>query len=123
MPPSLLKELLTVMPRARFLHSFGMTETVSSCTMLPDQLAASRNAAAANKFNSIGRAMLGSEISIRDPADQRYGAGTIGEIVVRGACVMRGYWNKPDVDRPDTCAAAGCTPAILAISMRTAFSS
>ena len=41
--------------------------------------------------------MLGSEISIRDPADQDVAPGTIGEIVVRGACVMQGYWNKPDV--------------------------
>ncbi|MBR0934277.1 long-chain-fatty-acid--CoA ligase [Bradyrhizobium jicamae] len=96
MPPSLLKELLTVMPRARFLHSFGMTETVSSCTMLPDAwLREDRRAA--NKFNSIGRAMLGSEVSIRDPADKDVPPGTIGEIVVRGPCVMRGYWNKPDI--------------------------
>ena len=96
MPPTLLKELLVVMPRARFLHSFGMTETVSSCTMLPDEWLREERRTA-NKFNSIGRVMLGSEISIRDPADHDVPPGTIGEIVVRGPCVMRGYWNKPEL--------------------------
>jgi len=96
MPPALLEELLVVMPRARFLHSFGMTETVSSCTMLPD-VWLRKERRAANKFNSIGRAMLGTELSIRDPADRDVPPGTIGEIVVRGPCVMRGYWNKPDM--------------------------
>ena len=95
MPPALLKELLVVMPRARFLHSFGMTETVSSCTMLPDKWLREEHRAA-NKFNSIGRAMLGTELSIRNPADEEVPPGTIGEIVVRGPCVMRGYWNKPE---------------------------
>jgi long-chain acyl-CoA synthetase len=95
MPPALLKELLVVMPRARFIHSFGMTETVSSCTMLPEKWL-SDEWRSANKFNSIGRAMLGTELSIRNPADEGVPPGTIGEIVVRGPCVMRGYWNKPE---------------------------
>jgi long-chain acyl-CoA synthetase len=96
MPPALLKELLVVMPQARFLHSFGMTETVSSCTMLPEIWLREENRAA-NKFNSIGRAMLGTEVSIRNPADEDVPPRTIGEIVVRGPCVMRGYWNKPEL--------------------------
>jgi long-chain acyl-CoA synthetase len=96
MPPTLLAELLAVMPRAQFIHSFGMTETVSSCTMLPD-IWLREERRAAGKFNSIGRVMLGSELSIRDPADNDVPSGTIGEIVVRGPCVMRGYWNKPEL--------------------------
>ena len=93
MPPALLDELLVVMPKAQFIHSFGMTETVSSCTMLPDMwLRAERRAA--GKSNSIGRALLGVEISIRDADDADVAPGVIGEIVVRGACVTRGYWNK-----------------------------
>ena len=93
MPPALLAQLLAVMPNATFLHSYGMTETVSSCSCLPDAwLRPAR--AAAGKANSIGRALFGVELSIRDARDRDVSPGTIGEIVVRGPCVMRGYWNK-----------------------------
>ena len=93
MPPALLAQLIEVMPQARFLHSYGMTETVSSCTCLPDSWLRPESAAA-GKANSIGRALAGVELSIRDGSDGEVAAGTIGEIAVRGACVMRGYWNK-----------------------------
>ncbi len=95
MPPALLTQLLEVMPKARFLHSYGMTETVSSCSSLPD-IWLRPERAARGKTNSIGRALLGVELSIRDANDQDVAPGIVGEIVVRGACVMQGYWNKPE---------------------------
>ncbi len=94
MPPALLAQLLDVMPKARFLHSYGMTETVSSCSSLPDVWLRPERATR-GKAQSIGRALLGVEISIRDPQDNDVAAGVVGEIVVRGPCVTQGYWNKP----------------------------
>ena len=39
---------------------------------------------------------LGIELRIADAEDGRTAAGTIGEVLVRGATVMQGYWRNPD---------------------------
>ena len=45
---------------------------------------------------SAGKPILGTDLRIVDEDDQPVPSGTMGEIVVRGPQVMKGYWNLPD---------------------------
>ncbi|MFQ6029931.1 MAG: AMP-binding protein, partial [Dehalococcoidia bacterium] len=45
---------------------------------------------------SAGRAVLGTELMIVDEHDNPVPNGAMGEVVVRGPQMMRGYWNLPD---------------------------
>ncbi|CAN7767038.1 long-chain fatty acid--CoA ligase [Variovorax sp. LjRoot175] len=71
-------------------QGYGMTETASMITFLnPDR--------AVDKLGSSGTPPLLTEIRLVDdvgvPITE---AGKPGEICVRGANVMRGYWNRPE---------------------------
>lgn len=50
----------------------------------------------AHKPGSVGLAVPGVEIKIFDEQDRELPAGEIGEIVVRGPNVMKGYLNQPE---------------------------
>jgi long-chain acyl-CoA synthetase len=50
--------------------------------------------------NSVGRAIPGTEVYLVDDEGARLGPGQVGQLVVRGSHVMRGYWERPeDTDR------------------------
>jgi long-chain acyl-CoA synthetase len=45
---------------------------------------------------SVGKPVWGVDIRIVDHQDRPVPAGTVGEIVIRGHCVMLGYFNRPE---------------------------
>jgi len=49
-----------------------------------------------NKMGSIGTPMNGVEMKILDDDDKNLPQGEIGEIVIRGDMLMKGYWNMPE---------------------------
>jgi long-chain acyl-CoA synthetase len=51
----------------------------------------------AHRPGSVGRALPGIEVSTVDEAGQRLPAGKVGELIIRGHCVMQGYHNRPDL--------------------------
>lgn len=71
-------------------QGYGMTETASMITFLhPDR--------SADKLGSSGTPPLMTEIKLIDAAGEPVtAAGATGEICVRGANVMPGYWNRPE---------------------------
>ncbi len=71
------------------LHAYGMTETTSHASLL-------RSADHAVALGSIGKGLGQSEIRVVDADGATCRAGEIGEIVIRGPNVMRGYWRRPD---------------------------
>ena len=48
------------------------------------------------KPGSIGTAVRGAELRVVDGDDQQVPTNEVGELVVRGQYVMKGYWNKPE---------------------------
>jgi len=78
------------LPAAGFSQAYGMTELSPIATvLLPD------DHDEPTLLRSAGRAGIGVEVRIVDASDDELPRGQIGEIIVRGDNVMRGYWNKP----------------------------
>jgi long-chain acyl-CoA synthetase len=68
------------------LQALGLTETTAAIFV---------NSPNDNVIGSCGKAMKGVEGKIVDPQPQEEGP-PVGEVAVRGAVVMKGYWNRPD---------------------------
>jgi len=68
------------------LQALGLTETTAAIFV---------NSPKDNVIGSCGTAMKGVEGKIVDPQPQEEGP-PVGELAVRGAVVMKGYWNRPD---------------------------
>jgi acyl-CoA synthetase (AMP-forming)/AMP-acid ligase II len=73
-----------------FEQGYGLTETVGPVAMLrpADHLDDS-------KMQSCGKAVPGTEIRVIDGAGQDCATGDVGEIIVSGAQLMNGYWQRP----------------------------
>jgi len=68
------------------LQALGLTETTAAIFV---------NSPHDNVIGSCGKAMKGVEGKIVDIQPQEEGP-PVGEVAVRGAVVMKGYWNRPD---------------------------
>jgi len=70
------------------LEGYGLSETspVSSSNH-PDQ---------ERKPGSIGTPLEGVEMKVVDEDDNEVARGEVGEIVIRGHNIMKGYWQRPD---------------------------
>lgn len=80
--------LVEMFPQAQIFSMYGLTEC-KRCTYLPPE-------DIGRKPDSVGIAIPNTEMWIVDDQDQRVGPGVVGQLVIRGATVMRGYWEKPD---------------------------
>ncbi|MBZ0252619.1 MAG: AMP-binding protein, partial [Candidatus Methylomirabilis sp.] len=74
--------------KAYILEGYGLSEGTCASTLNP--LRGTR------KIGSIGLALPGQEVRIVDEDGKEVDAGTVGEIVVRGPNVMRGYADDPE---------------------------
>ncbi len=82
---SLVYAIQQAFPDARVGNGFGLTETSSLTSFLPHEEAAAH-------ADSVGFAVPVVDLAI-DEADPDTG---VGELLVRGANVVQGYWNKPE---------------------------
>jgi acyl-CoA synthetase (AMP-forming)/AMP-acid ligase II len=82
-------------PNADFFQAYGMTEIAPCATYLrPDEHRG--DTGKTGLLKSAGRASLINEVRVVDDQDIEVPRGTVGEVTVRGANVMLGYWNKPE---------------------------
>jgi amino acid adenylation domain-containing protein len=87
LPVKHITMLKSLFPRARIYSMYGLTEC-KRCTYLPPE-------DLDRKPTSVGVAIPNTELWIVDEHDRRLGPGEVGQLVIRGATVMAGYWGKP----------------------------
>ena len=93
MPAPLIELAMRKLPHAQFLQGYGMTETSPIITFLDhkDHCGAS--------IGSAGKPVLGVEARVVDLNDRDVPTGECGEVIARGANIMKGYWNKPEFSK------------------------
>jgi long-chain acyl-CoA synthetase len=88
LPPAHVARLQALFPAARLYSMYGLTEC-KRCTYLPPQELARRP-------GSVGIAIPGTQAYVVDEHGERAAPGTVGELVIRGAHVMKGYWENAE---------------------------
>ena len=90
-PRATLELIERTLPDAAIVSAYGQTEMAGTTTMLkgPDSL---------RKLGSVGRPIAGVVARIVDEDGAEVPRGEVGELVYRGAQVMRGYWRRPEAD-------------------------
>jgi len=83
--PALVHRIQAAFPNAKVTNGFGMTETASLLTTLPHEFAAEH-------ADSVGFACPVVDLALED-VNSRSG---VGQLLVRGANITQGYWNKPE---------------------------
>jgi acyl-CoA synthetase (AMP-forming)/AMP-acid ligase II len=83
--PALVDQIKSSFPNARVGNGFGLTETSSISTFLPHEYADTH-------AHSVGFPAPVVDLAL-DTVDPNTG---VGELLVRGGNIVRGYWAKPD---------------------------
>ncbi|WGW04515.1 class I adenylate-forming enzyme family protein [Tropicibacter oceani] len=86
--PRVIDQLREIFSQATVFSMYGLTEC-HRCTYLPpDQLE--------RRKGSVGIAIPNTEMWVEDSEGQRHYRDATGTLVIRGATVMKGYWNNPE---------------------------
>jgi len=86
--PELVHRTREVLPNVELTQVYGLSETGFLTGLQNHEHTETR-------LTSCGRACPGIDVRVVDQAGKEVGVGQTGELVARGANVMRGYWNKP----------------------------
>jgi acyl-CoA synthetase (AMP-forming)/AMP-acid ligase II len=80
--------LRDLFPHAAIYSMYGLTEC-KRCSYLPPKYIT-------DKPTSVGIAIPNTELWIVGEDDRKLGPNEVGQLVIRGATVMKGYWEKPE---------------------------
>jgi len=86
--PLMVKNITTHFPDAKFYSMHGLTEAFRSAYLDPSQIHI--------RPNSIGKAIPDVELYIINEEGEACKPREIGELIHRGACIYKGYWNAPE---------------------------
>lgn len=89
MPPELIERTRALLPNLQLVQVYGLSET-GFLTGLQNQEHTE------GRLLSCGRPSPGIDVQVVDTAGKPVEAGQSGELVARGANVMRGYWSNPE---------------------------
>jgi len=89
MAPELVHRTRELLPNVKLIQVYGLSET-GFLTGLQD------HEHTEDKVMSCGRPCPGVDLQVADTSGKQVEPGQAGELIVRGANVMRGYWNNPE---------------------------
>jgi acyl-CoA synthetase (AMP-forming)/AMP-acid ligase II len=90
--PALLREAIEILG-CEFVQYYGMTESNGIVTVLaPGEHRLDRP----ERLNSVGRAIPGTELQIRDELGNVLPPGANGEVWIHSPTIMKGYWKLPE---------------------------
>jgi long-chain acyl-CoA synthetase len=87
LPPAHALRLRELFPKAEVFSMYGLTETKRTLYLPPEQLP--------HRPGSVGIPIPGTRAWVADENGRPLPAGQVGELVVAGPHVMRGYWGDP----------------------------
>ncbi len=88
LPVSHIKRLQELFPHVKIYSMYGLTECKRVSYLPPDELE--------RRPESVGIPIPNEEVYILNKNGEEIRPGEVGELVVRGANVMQGYWNAPE---------------------------
>ena len=88
MPPELIRRTRELLPKVKLVQVYGLSET-GFLTGLQDQEHTQ------DLLLSCGRPCPGIDLQVTDESGKQVETEKPGELVARGANIMRGYWNNP----------------------------
>jgi long-chain acyl-CoA synthetase len=88
MPIAAIEKLAIKLPGLKLINCYGATETTSPSTIMPGDLTA-------RHIDSVGLPCPGATIVVMDEEGHEMPRGTVGEIWIASASVIKGYWNNP----------------------------
>lgn len=97
LPVDHIRRLRAQFSQVKIYSMYGLTECKRVSYLPPDQIDI--------RPGSVGRGMPNEEVYIVDPEGSHLGPGAVGELVIRGSNVMKGYWELPE--ETDRCLRSG----------------
>ena len=86
--PQAVAEAFTERTGIQMMEGYGCTETSPVVLVTPPE--------EDRREGSVGKALWGVEVRIIDGDGAALTAGEVGELTVRGHCVMKGYYKRPE---------------------------
>jgi long-chain acyl-CoA synthetase len=87
--PELVRRAQKALPNVKLVQGYGLSETGFLTGLHSDEHTSKR-------IMSCGRTCVGVDLQVVDESGLPVGVGQHGELMVRGANVMQGYWNNPE---------------------------
>jgi amino acid adenylation domain-containing protein len=88
LPVAHVRQLRATIPGVKLILMYGQTECLRISYLEPAEVD--------GRPDSVGRGMPNQEVYLVDAKGCRVAPGQVGELVVRGSHVMRGYWQMPE---------------------------
>jgi len=88
LPVATVKKIRDLFKKTDLYLMYGLTEAFRSTYLPPEEVDAHPD--------SIGKAIPNVQVEVINEKGEICSPGETGELIHRGACIARGYWNNPD---------------------------
>ncbi|NIQ13821.1 MAG: AMP-binding protein [Candidatus Dadabacteria bacterium] len=89
LPVEHIRKIRSLLPHVDFYSMFGLTECKRISYLTPEEID--------RKPTSVGKPMPNCEVWVVDDQGNEVSPGKVGELIVSGSNVMKGYWNSPEL--------------------------